>query len=247
MSWTKGIVYGFDTETTGVDVHNDRIVTATIVKIENGVHTASREWLIDPQVEIPEGATAVHGITTAHAREHGRLPMVALSEISDTVGQILTARYPLVVMNAAFDLSILTAELRRWGLPTIDQWTHDWTTLVDPFVLAKHLEQTLRQQFVKGRTFKLPALCERYGVEFVESHDATADAVGAAQLAIALVDAEPTYAQAGPTQLFALQQQARASQQASLRAYFDKKGQEHDGVDGGWPLHTALTTEAVSA
>jgi len=246
MSWTNGIVYGFDVESSGVSVHDDRIVTATVVKIENGQHVGQREWLIDPQVEIPQGATDVHGITTAHAQANGQQPMVALSEIADIVGRTL-GRYPLVVMNAAYDLSILTAELRRWGLPTLDRWTTNWTTLVDPFVLAKYLEHTLRRQFVKGRTFKLPDLCARYNVPFVESHDATADAVGAALLAIALVEDEPTLAEMTPGQLFTLQTTARRHQAAGLRDYFDKNGIEHDGVDGSWPLHTALTTEAVSA
>lgn len=247
MTWTNGIVYGFDVESSGVDVHNDRIVTATVVKIENGVHVGQREWLIDPGVEIPEAATAVHGITTEHAREHGQQPMVALSEIANLVGHVLAGRYPLVAFNAAYDLSILTAELHRWGLPALDQWTTNWTTLVDPFVLAKYLEHTLRRQFVKGRTFKLPDLCARYGVPFVESHDATADAVGAALLAIALIEDEPKLTAMGPTELFTLQTTARRHQQAGLRDYFDKNGIEHDGVDAGWPLHSALTPEAVSA
>lgn len=246
MSWTKGIVYGFDVETTGVDVHQDRIVTATIVKIDNGRHVDQREWLINPGVDIPEQATAVHGITTEHAAEHGQQPMVALSEIADLIGRTL-GRYPLAIMNAAYDLSILTNELHRWALPTLDRWTTDWTTIVDPFVLAKYLEHTLRRQFVKGRTFKLPDLCARYNVPFTESHDATADAVGAALLAIALIEDEATLAAMTPRQLFTLQGTARRNQQAGLREYFDKNGIEHDGVDAGWPLHTALTTEAVSA
>jgi DNA polymerase-3 subunit epsilon len=32
----------------------------------------------------------------------------------------------------------------------------------------------------------------------------------------------------------------RREQADSLRAYFDKNGIEHDGVDPGWPVHTSL-------
>ena len=71
MSWTDGPLLGFDTETTGVDVDNDRIVTAALVRRDaTGTHV--RSWLIDPGVDIPEAAAAIHGVSTEHAREHGR-------------------------------------------------------------------------------------------------------------------------------------------------------------------------------
>ena len=81
--WIDGPLLGFDTETTGTDVTRDRIVTAALVLS----HGPGREaetvatWLIDPGVEIPEAAAAVHGISTAHAREHGMQPAEALEEV----------------------------------------------------------------------------------------------------------------------------------------------------------------------
>ena len=51
--------YGFDIESTGVDVFNDRIVTATVVKVENRELVDKRTWLLDPGIEIPAGATEV--------------------------------------------------------------------------------------------------------------------------------------------------------------------------------------------
>lgn len=249
MTWNTGTLYGLDTETTGVSITDDRIITATIVKIVDGHLTDTREWLINPGIEIPPAATAVHGITTDHIRANGVHPTDALPAIRDTTAAVLRARYPLVVMNAAFDLSILEHELTRWDQPTLrDLLTpDDWHTVIDPYVLAKGLEHTLRRQYVKGRTFKLPDLCKRYGVPFTETHDATADAVGATLLAAALADDEPDFATRAPAQLHTLQKTWRREQQKSLRDYFDKKGTEHDGVDGGWPLHTALTRTEVPA
>ena len=61
---------GFDTETTGVSPTSDRIVTAALIRREGSL-VQTLTWVIDPGVEIPERATAVHGITTAFAREHG--------------------------------------------------------------------------------------------------------------------------------------------------------------------------------
>ena len=62
----------FDLETTGIDVTTDRIVTAHVGLLDaDGAAVRAQSWLADPGVPIPDGATAVHGITTAHAQEHG--------------------------------------------------------------------------------------------------------------------------------------------------------------------------------
>lgn len=246
MTWTSGTLYGFDVESTGTDVFTDRIVTATVVKIVDGAAADMRTWLIDPGIEIPEAATNVHGITTDRARAEGVHPSEALPGIRDTIAGVLRARIPLVAFNAAYDLSILESELRRWDLQPLTAVVVDdaWHTLLDPFVLAKGLEHNLRRQYVKGRTFKLPDLCKRYRVPFEETHDATADATGAGLLAIALGLEEPMFTEQGPARLHQLQKTWRRGQADSLRAHFEKNGIEHDGVDGSWPLHSRLLEKA---
>lgn len=62
MGWLGGDMAGFDLETTGVDVETARIVTAHL----NGV-----DWTVAVDEDIPEAATAIHGITTDYARKHG--------------------------------------------------------------------------------------------------------------------------------------------------------------------------------
>ncbi len=245
MTWHTRTLYGFDTETTGVDVFTDRIVTATIVKIDNGKVADHRSWLIDPGIEIPEAATKVHGITTDHARANGLHPTEALGHIANTLAGVLRARLPLVVFNAAYDLSIVEAETARYDLTGVRAQTEPdhWHTVIDPMVLAKGLEQNLRNKYIRGTgTYKLPTLCERWGVPFTETHDATADAVGATLLAIALAADEPEFTTRSPLELHTLQKTWRRGHQDSLRRYFDKKGQDHDGVDASWPLHSRLTT-----
>ncbi|WP_166375968.1 exonuclease domain-containing protein [Aeromicrobium phragmitis] len=242
-TWTRGTVYAFDTETTGVDVHHDRIVTATVVKIVAGQLTDQRSWLINPGVEIPETATAVHGITTEHARENGTAPIIALPEIADVVAGVLRARLPLVAFNAAFDLSILEAELARHDIPTIASRVEaaQWHTLVDPFVLGRGIDN-INKAYRKGRKYKLPDLCQRYGVPFTETHDATTDAVGAALLAIAIVEAEEYFAEHGPERLFKFQQTSRRADQRRFRQWVVDNGrtEEYGDIDDGWPLHSRL-------
>lgn len=248
MNWTQGTVYGFDCESTGVDVHTDRIVTATVVKIVGGEHVDQRSWLIDPGIEIPEGATKVHGITTEHARANGVHPTEALGQIAGTVAAVLRAGLPLAVFNAAYDISLLEAELRRHDQGGLMARVGDqWNTLIDPFVLGRGLDMVNRQ-FVKGRKYTLVDMCGRWRVPFTESHDATADAVGAGLLAIALFDAEPYFADMGPGALSTLQRTWHRSKQDSFRDWVVKNGhtEKYGDIDSGWPFHTALT-QAVSA
>jgi len=238
MSWAQQTMYGFDTETSGVDVFNDRIVTATVVKIIDGQEVDKRTWLINPGVPIPEGATRIHGITNEHAQQHGIEPPLAIADIADIVTGVLRSGLPLVAFNAAYDLSILEAECRRHGIPGLHNVP--LLSVVDPMVLGKGMDHIVAKKFVKGRKYTLPDLCDLYKVPFTESHDATADATGAVLLAAAIAKKESYLAQQGPAALHQLQKTWRREMCHSLRSYFDKNGIEHDGVDGSWPLHTNL-------
>lgn len=244
MSWAEQTMYGFDTETTGVDVHNDRIVTATVVKIEAGVETAKRTWLINPGVPIPEGATRIHGITNEHAKTNGQEPALAIADITDTVTGVLRSGLPLVAFNAAYDLSILEAECRRHGIPGMHNVP--LLSVIDPMVLGKGLD-AITKNFRKGRKYTLVALCERYKVPFTESHDATADATGAVLLAQALATSDDHLAGYGPSALHTLQSTWRHEDQLDFRRWAEKNGRLDDfpDIDLGWPLHTNL--QAVTA
>jgi DNA polymerase III subunit epsilon len=138
-SWWPGPLLGFDTETTGIDVGTDRIVTAALVR-RDGTQTEIRTWLIDPGVQIPDNASAIHGITTAHAARWGQDSASALEEIAHELVGALTAGVPVVAFNASFDLGLLDAELERHGLPTVpDRLGHPVRPVVDPLVLDRAL------------------------------------------------------------------------------------------------------------
>ena len=72
-SWSMHPRAAFDLETTGKDPREARIVTASIVLVDDGGTVVERyEWLADPGMDIPEEAAAIHGITTAHAQANGQ-------------------------------------------------------------------------------------------------------------------------------------------------------------------------------
>lgn len=165
---------GLDLETTGVDVFNDRIVTACAVLVEDGRAVHTREWLVAVDIDIPEGATAVHGITTTHAREHGMPADVAVKEIANAVRWALTHSVPLILFNGAFDLSMLNAECARHGLGSPeDVCGQPIAPVLDGYVLDKAADR------YRPGSRKLADVAGYYGVTLDNAHNATADAVAA--------------------------------------------------------------------
>ena len=105
-AWPLGPLLGFDTETTGVDPSGDRLVTAALVwRAEpqaDGVRPQSvTTWLADPGMEIPEAASAVHGVTTERARTEGRPVTEVLAEVSEHLVAAMAAGTPVVAFNAS--------------------------------------------------------------------------------------------------------------------------------------------------
>ena len=78
-------------------------------------------------------------------------------------------------------------------------------------------------------------------------HDAADDAIASARLARKLLGAWPQIAGWKLKTLHDHQVEWRREQANSLRAYFDKAGIEHDGVDPGWPIQTTVPVAATQA
>lgn len=170
----------FDTETTGVDVFEDRIVTASITTMtRTGEVVDNYEFLINPGVEIPQGAIDTHGITNEYAQEHGADPAEEIPRIAAKLEQYRSV--PLVIMNAQYDVSLLTYELERLGYPERLDWSK--FNIIDPMILDRTLDK-----YRKGPR-KLVNLAAHYGILVDESkaHDSTYDNYLAGNVAIAIV------------------------------------------------------------
>jgi DNA polymerase-3 subunit epsilon len=59
--WHKASMIGFDLETTGVNVEQDRIITACLALIRPGHDTEVRSTVINPGIPVPDEAANVHG------------------------------------------------------------------------------------------------------------------------------------------------------------------------------------------
>ncbi len=185
MSWHTNRMVAFDTETTGLDVESDRIVTAALVEVGGGQRPVTRAWLANPGVPIPTAAAKVHGVTTAMAR-HGRPPADVVAEISAAIVEHARAGRPLVVMNAPYDLTLLDRELQRYELPSLAEQLGDTDLhVIDPLVIDRQADR-----YRKGAR-NLGALARHYGVTLGRAHTADADALAAAEIVDVILQRYP--------------------------------------------------------
>lgn len=210
----------FDLETTGPDPRTAHVVTSALVAID-GAHKQEQNWLADPGVEIPEGATAVHGITTEQARENGRPHAEVIAETVAGIRRGWSEGRTLVAFNACFDLTIL----RRW-----DPSFEILGPVVDPFVVDRATDP-----FRKGKR-TLEAVCEFHGVRLENAHEASADALAAARLAWKMLGVVPELS--APDWRAVNQQQAswHEARQRDFAAYLERSGKDASGVNTAWPM-----------
>ncbi|WP_273653932.1 exonuclease domain-containing protein [Cellulomonas fimi] len=237
MGWNDGPLLGFDTETTGLDVDRDRIVTAALVRRDaDGTHV--RTWLLDPGVEIPEAAASIHGVSTEHAKAHGVAPKGALDEIATALAEAFRAGVPVVAYNAAFDLCLLDAELRRHRLPTLpDRLLGAARPVIDPLVLDR-AEDRERE----GKR-KLVDLCGVY--EVVESgdlHNADVDVVATLDVLERIVGRFPHLADLDLDTLHEYQVTAHRAWAESFNAWRTEKGLDGPGAEPTWPAREPVGT-----
>ncbi|MEU4146194.1 exonuclease domain-containing protein [Streptomyces parvulus] len=232
MGWHRELLIGFDLETTGTDPREARIVTAAVIEVRGGEPQGRREWLADPGVEIPAEAVAVHGISNERAASEGR----PADQVADAVAAVLTDHWrtgvPVVAYNAAFDLSLLAAELRRHGLPSLRDRLDgaDPAPVIDPYTIDRSVDR-----YRRGKR-NLEAVCREYGVPLDAAHDATADALAAARLARAIAGRHPKVAALGPADLHRRQIEWYAEWAADFQSFLRRKGDAAAVVDATWPL-----------
>jgi DNA polymerase-3 subunit epsilon len=138
----------FDTETTGLDAREDRIIELGCIEMVNRFPTGRTfHHYINPQGRaINPEAQAVHGISAEH--------LVGKPAFGDLAEEFLTfiegAR--LVAHNAGFDIGFINAEFARLGHPAVGP-----ERVVDTLALA-------RRKHPMGPN-SLDALCRRYGID----------------------------------------------------------------------------------
>ena len=101
----------FDLETTGVDVANDRIVEISMVKIGVDGEKVVKTRRINPEMHIPEVATAVHGISDEDVKDEPTFKQIAKSLATFIEGCDFGG-----FNSNRFDLPMLVEEFLRAGV-----------------------------------------------------------------------------------------------------------------------------------
>ena len=245
MSWHEGMLCGFDLETTGISVEDDRIVTACVARIDGSGRTrpAAAKWLVNPGIPIPAGATDIHGITTEHARERGQDPARAVYDIVMMLGRALTAGIPIVGYNVGtYDLTLLDRECRRHGLKTLSDLPGGCAPVIDAMVLDKHVDT-----YRKGSR-KLVDVAALYNVRLDDAHEASADAWAAAGVACRIGAKYPAVGRLSLAEPHELQVKAKREQDESFAKYLRGKGEldRADTITGHWPIVPFERQEAIA-
>ena len=223
MSWRERMC-SFDTETDSAQPEDARIISACIGWASADGWQA-RTWLLQPERDIDESATAVHGITTAMARIDGVPREQGLREIREALAAAWASGVPVVIFNAPFDTTVADRELRRIGEPGLT-----CGPVVDPLVIDKALGR-----FRKGSR-KLVDVAAHYGITLDGAHDATADAQAAARVAWKLAALLPPRLRDDLAELTAWQQEQYTEQRRSFAEYRRRKGEPLDDESTDWPL-----------
>lgn len=228
-AWLAGNALAFDLETTGPDPETARIVTAHAVEVGPGGATVRGSWLVNPGVEIPAEATAIHGVTTEQARALGLAPFVAVPALVACLKQAWEDGLPVIAMNASFDLTIT---LREWREHIS---TKDFTVgpVLDPLVIDRGIEP-----YRKGKR-NLTALATHYGVKQGAAHSAEGDALTAARIVWAQAKRHWALEKHTLEQMQEWQRECHAKWAAHYAEYLASIGAPQV-IDGDWPIRKQL-------
>ena len=125
-----------DLETTGIDKQKDRIVQICASKVsidENGVQTKETKTMyINPEIEIPKGASDVHGITNEMVVDSPKFKSVAKGILAFIDGCDIGG-----FNSNRFDFPLLYAEFDRAGI----QWDYRQHHFIDAYIIYAQKEK----------------------------------------------------------------------------------------------------------
>lgn len=160
----------FDVETANEDTGS--IIQLGVAVVRSGKVTERYSWMCRPPKGLEyfdEANVAIHGITAADVAGEPSFPE-QLAKFVDVVGDL-----DVVAHNARFDFTALSRACRAEGVaaPRLNfACTYMWA----------------RQMQLGLPNLKLPTLAEAAGTSLENHHDATADAVACAEVALWLME-----------------------------------------------------------
>ncbi|MDX5361652.1 MAG: DUF294 nucleotidyltransferase-like domain-containing protein [Alphaproteobacteria bacterium] len=159
-----------DTETTGLDVRQDRIVQIGALRMRGGdiLDGHALELVLDPGVPIPQIATRIHGLADADVSGKPGFAS-AVRDLRDFIGDSVVVGHSI-----HFDLALLRHEARRHGV----QWEEP--RALDIALMAAGLDRELVDT-------SLDSLALAHGIAISGRHTALGDAMATARVYAAML------------------------------------------------------------
>lgn len=165
-----------DTETTGLDVRKDYVLSYGSVHVTNNriKIPSSKEFYMRPKKRNRE-AVKVHGLI--QVRPYISREQLIRSFLEDAANKILVGHH------LGFDLAMLEKVGRKLGLKKIKQ------PCLDTYELAVRLENGKYHDphAIVSQDYSLDKLCERYKIPLDDRHTASGDAMLTSQLLLKLL------------------------------------------------------------
>lgn len=228
--WTTLPLLSVDTETSGVNPFEDRIVEVAAVEVLPDLSTAN-PWsmVVNPGIEIPEGAANIHGITTERAQVEGVTPAAALAVLAERIWDHIDAhhgRAAIVMYNARFDWPLVLTEAERHGIDI-----PCFASILDPYLIDR-----MADRYRKGKR-QLTLVAGHYGVELGDAaHGALADCTAAGQVMWQILAKFPAIGEHTLSSLWLRQVKGHEQDRERFESYMRSNVNPDIDIPAGWPI-----------
>lgn len=159
----------FDTETTGTNPHNDRIIEIAAYDASTG---KSFERLINPGISIPAETIMIHQITDSMVKDAS-----SFGEVAKEFLEFCHSDVALIGHNAdGFDVPFLRAEFKRINMTMPEQWL-----FIDSLKWSRRYRKDLPRH-------SLQFLRQTYGISSNQAHRALNDVMTLYEVFTAMTD-----------------------------------------------------------
>jgi DNA polymerase III subunit epsilon len=235
MAWTDTTILSVDTETTGLDWYEDRIIQLGYSFFTGRKFRARYEYLFNTGIESKPEAIAVHQITNEKQWGDGEHPYNQLRRIAIFIDQMRKRDLPIVIMNAPFDLNFLITEWKRWEI----SFCLEGSYFFDPLVVDRYYSKNRIPSLAGGRR-TLKALSDRYGIHDYPLHSAGHDSQRVGELALEIASRYGQISRATPRQLHERQVRWHNQWNTDFVEYAGRRGFQFHPVE--WP-HRPISIE----
>lgn len=160
-----------DTETTGIDLENDRVIQFGCAIFQGGKCFHRESFYIN--AGVPNGGAHINKITDDQIAS-GLSPQQGFPIIASIFKKVAKTKSRILAYNAPFDLGMLANEFARYEI------FYDYTKceFIDPLVLFR--------KFYPFQSGKLVDVAKRFEIPLTNAHDAAADAEAAGHVFLAM-------------------------------------------------------------